>query len=144
MSLLIVGEMPGVRDAPGAGALGLGSGYRSSGDHLASLAGTGRADSLGRVVNLITTRRESWPAAEAAISAGWLLASAPEDRWLLLGRRVAVAVGLARWTLLAWVRHEGRSMAVFPHPSGRNRWYNDPTHRAAAQRFLQTLHPPGI
>lgn len=39
---------------------------------------------------------------------------------------------------LEWYEsREGVVMAVLPHPSGRNRWYNDRRSRAAAEKFLR-------
>lgn len=32
---------------------------------------------------------------------------------------------------------EGVVMAVIPHPSGNNPWYNDPDHRKKAEKFLR-------
>lgn len=40
--------------------------------------------------------------------------------------------------LLSWyVSRCGAALAVLPHPSGRNRWFNPPARRAAAAKFLQ-------
>lgn len=55
-------------------------------------------------------------------------------RLLLLGRKVAAAFDHEA----AWF--EWRDGAcVMPHPSGRNRWWNDLGNRAAARRFLAGL-----
>ena len=47
--------------------------------------------------------------------------------------------GVLRWYESA----EGVTMAVLPHPSGRNRWYNDPRCRRAAERFLRACAARG-
>jgi hypothetical protein len=57
------------------------------------------------------------------------------------GQRVLPASGtrgdrpLLRW----YVSREGARVAILPHPSGRNRWYNALENRLAAERFLRRL-----
>jgi hypothetical protein len=58
-------------------------------------------------------------------------------RLLLLGRNVARAFGHADAPLLRWERRGGRLVAVLPHPSGINVWWNEPRNRRAARRFLR-------
>lgn len=68
--------------------------------------------------------------------------AAPGDAVLLLGRRVARAWGLERIGPLGIVsRNAGRgpAIAVVPHPSGLNRWWNDPGHRQRGAAVLSTL-----
>ena len=62
---------------------------------------------------------------------------------ILLGRRVSRAAGLARMDLLTWGNmwadesdQYGVRVGLLPHPSGRNRWWNDPDNQEAARRFL--------
>lgn len=58
-------------------------------------------------------------------------------RALLLGRRVAASVGCGRVPYLRWVDVGGVEAAVVPHPSGVNRWWNDPANREAARLFFE-------
>lgn len=55
-----------------------------------------------------------------------------------LGSRVARAFGLKA----EWLIAQPMQRAVFyviPHPSGRNRWYNDFDNRSAVRRLLRQL-----
>jgi uracil-DNA glycosylase len=63
-------------------------------------------------------------------------------RWpvvLLAGKNVARAFGVRadyfRWAALV----NGGRVAVIPHPSGVNRWWNCPRNRAKAARFLRAV-----
>lgn len=55
------------------------------------------------------------------------------QRTILLGARVAKAFDLAALRVCEWYG----DVAVMPHPSGRNRWYNDPANVARAEDFLR-------
>jgi len=61
-------------------------------------------------------------------------------RTLLLGKNVTLAFGLHPPDLLLSWRSPilELEVAMLPHPSGRNTWWNEPTNRAAARRFLHT------
>jgi uracil-DNA glycosylase len=56
-------------------------------------------------------------------------------RMILLGTRVARAFGMKP----SWLRWAG-GIAVVPHPSGRNRWWNHKKNRRAAKRFFKELY----
>jgi hypothetical protein len=67
---------------------------------------------------------------------------------LLMGRGVAAAFGLGALRPLELVRvtlprrDQGQVLArvaIVPHTSGRNLWYNDPAHRAAVRTFVESL-----
>lgn len=62
-------------------------------------------------------------------------------RLVLLGYGVAAAFGVPRRTPpLVWVWLDGahpRRVAIIPHPSGINRWWNAPANRRRAAAFLQ-------
>jgi hypothetical protein len=55
---------------------------------------------------------------------------------LVAGTRAAAALGL-RPDYFAAQALGGRPAYVVPHPSGVNRWWNDPANRAAARRFFE-------
>jgi len=89
----------------------------------------------------------------------WSLAAAREAAqplWSALERRTVVCLGLpvlSAWRLpavppLVWQypQHDILSgmgperWCLMPHPSGLNRWYNDPAHRLAAAMRLEQLY----
>jgi hypothetical protein len=92
---------------------------------------------------------DQWPGHEGRGSAFPLLPAmaralelrdGPWDAYLLLGRRVAAAFGFrtdATW--LTWYVLGGKRFAVLPHPSGIVTWWNEPSNRAAARRFLRSV-----
>jgi hypothetical protein len=61
--------------------------------------------------------------------------------FVLLGTRVASAFGYARdeYEWLRWFSVHGRRVAVCPHPSGLNRWWNLPSNRYEADRFFKQI-----
>lgn len=80
----------------------------------------------------------AFPLAEAR-AAALALDVAGRARVLLAGRRVAAAwPWRAPSDYLRWEAGPGGVLlAVIPHPSGVNRWWNEPEHRDAARRFLR-------
>jgi len=64
-------------------------------------------------------------------------------RVVALGRRAARATGASdiwfRWTVAG-----GIVVSSMPHPSGLNRWWNDPRNMDTAGRFVRTLLAPCI
>lgn len=81
------------------------------------------------------TGRE-WRPAEASEFCRKLRNIVPPDYSIMcLGREIADMMGASDEPLLwtqphCWVSY-------FPHPSGLNRWFNDPVQRAAAEVFLE-------
>lgn len=66
----------------------------------------------------------------------------PGDAVLLLGRRVQRAFGLIHLAPLDTIARSGGLGPTFvavPHPSGRNRWYNDPDHEEDARIVLRAI-----
>jgi uracil-DNA glycosylase len=60
------------------------------------------------------------------------------------GHRVAEAIGYVHASVLAGCLRmggglSGRHVAVVPHPSGRNRYWNNPANRDAARVFLRIM-----
>jgi hypothetical protein len=79
---------------------------------------------------------------EAAVTASIIMTQHPEIRRVVcLGRNVGRIFGFEPWISFLSVRHVGtHRYLLFPHPSGRNRWFNDEANRAMAavalKRFL--------
>lgn len=66
----------------------------------------------------------------------------PGDAILLLGRRVARAFRLETLPPLGTLARSagiGPVLVAVPHPSGRNRWYNDPDHAEDASAVLRAV-----
>lgn len=91
-------------------------------------------------VNLCTVR---WSNDEAIARADMILASREDGVIVLLGNRVTVAFGLKfdpftvrrLWTTDP-TASIGHKIVVLPHPSGRNRYWNDPLAMRQARRAL--------
>jgi uracil-DNA glycosylase len=62
-----------------------------------------------------------------------------DRRVVMLGSSVAWAFRVHRVPLFRWFEFKGALVMVMPHPSGRNRWWNDPAHVARARRALRQL-----
>lgn len=59
---------------------------------------------------------------------------------VFVGYAVARAFGYEEFVPLVWYHHgRGYRWCVVPHPSGRNRWWNNPDNRAMGERFLSNL-----
>jgi hypothetical protein len=131
-SMIIVGEQHSREGQEELPAFDPGAG---GGKRLQALLGRSRPLSELITDNLLPAGE--WNPAQAHLRADWLLENCPDvDRWLLAGRKVAAAFGLkADW--LTWTEHRGRLMAVIPHPSGRNRYWNDPVATYRAKKFLR-------
>ena len=131
--LLIVGEQP---SGTGGDALA-----GRAGDRLAELAGITRDRYLTlRRANLLATPGR-WDRADAAVAAKAIDAGEPDHvELLLLGRRVAAAfdVPAAPWFTSPRLP-SGRTVYLIPHPSGRNRLWNDHETRRRARAFLATV-----
>ena len=81
---------------------------------------------------------DAFPLREARESAYNLAQSFEGHRVLLLGNNVARSFDL-RMDYLTWRKVKGFVVAVVPHPSGINRWWNLPKNRRKARRFLRTV-----
>lgn len=136
--ILVIGEAPGdvgPPDTPLEGAVGR---------RIAELAGLSWDDYLALTErrNLLAVNPgETWPTAEAAAAGDEMMPQLFSRRTILLGQRVARAFGARVPPLQFEPILEGRpdlgKWAVVPHPSGRNRWWNEPENRSAARRFLR-------
>jgi hypothetical protein len=69
-------------------------------------------------------------------------AARSEDSVILLGRRVADVFSLVRKPPLSEIVRNagvGPLILLLPHPSGLNRWYNDPANETAARDALHAV-----
>lgn len=136
--VLIVGEAPG----RGGGHVLAGR----CGALLCAAAGLGSYAELvraARLENLLAFypgregRGAAFPRATAAVAARRVLVNLePASTIVMLGHRVAGAFGV-RADYFAWVRLGSSRAAVFPHPSGLNRYWNVPENRRRASVFLR-------
>lgn len=132
---IIVGEAP-PRGGEGRPAF---SGY--AGRRLAALAGVAELSDAFDAVNIL----DEWPGPQGkgsafpdalAARAAMRLRGLLEGRLVIVaGRRAARALGL-RAGYLEPVDAGWCAAAVLPHPSGVNRWWNDPANRRRASAFL--------
>jgi hypothetical protein len=137
--VLILGEAPG----PGGGHDILAG---RIGRLLCAAAGIpGYADlaRLARLENLLDCYPGSaWKGSafprDAARAAAVLRVPRMSGTVLLLGHRVAAAFGV-RAAYFTWGRIGRARAAVFPHPSGVNRWWNDRENRRLAAAFLREV-----
>jgi predicted outer membrane lipoprotein len=130
--VILVGEKHSRVESEGTPAFGA---DRASGHRLRLLLGGVDPLTVMSTANLLPAGE--WSPALAREAAESLLEATDEDRWLLAGRRVATAFGLVGAPWLEWVESADRLMAVFPHPSGLNHWWNDPRATARAKAFLR-------
>ncbi len=93
---------------------------------------------LARVVTLLGFCPEgSFPQRAAGVAARSLELS---NANIFLGRKVAACFGLYNEELLEWyILPGGEEAVIFPHPSGRNLWWNNPENAQMAKDFLWEL-----
>ena len=126
MRPLFVGEAPSKRPSIGR---------NSSRGRLANLVGVKPLEL--RWTNLFEHLVEEFDQEEARAAAARI--NGRESRLILLGQKVAKAFGLERPIALRWMLHRGSWVAVIPHPSGLNRWWNEAENRDAVEKFLRPL-----
>jgi len=157
-AIAFVAEAPGEPGSRLEGGRVLDSRTRS-GRRLAELLGVEEVADRFLALNLVdrwpgrTAHGSAFPAGLARKNAVEIFGSLPVDVDLVLvGRRVARAFGVSnaylRWTQVSQRQTaDGRTTSevlhrravVIPHPSGVNRWWNDPKNEARARRFLRGL-----
>ncbi len=155
MTVFVVGEAPGDPRTRAAGGRPFDSRTRS-GRRLAVLLGVDEVADAYPVLNLVdrwpgrTAHGAAFPRGLASARAAALWYDLPSGDLLLVGKRVAAAFGVSeeylRWedvTRIDGRRRRTRRVAVFPHPSGVNRWWNEPRNAAAAARFARSLRRAG-
>ena len=115
---------------------------RSSGGRLLRVIGWGRNEYLRRFdrSNLFRSHQPKWSADSARDSADALVESVLEGGGLvdfvLLGARVSAAFQREDFDPMVSLGFWGGTATVVPHPSGLNRWYNEPVNRAAVRRLF--------
>lgn len=150
--LLLVGEAPSRTGDPTKPLTG------RVGRRLAALAGLSTFQYLRRTerMNLLDRwpgsagKGSAFPLVEARSAAWKKLSAFVGRRVVLVGRRVADALDLDDPYLGPWrcvVLDDGGNSppasraflcAVIPHPSGVNRWWNDPKNTRSARAFLRS------
>lgn len=81
----------------------------------------------------------AFPLHDARVAAAAMLSVLPQGRVVVVaGKRVAQAFGIRKPEFLRWYAVGGKVVGVLPHPSGINRWLNDPANREAAGTFLRS------
>lgn len=95
-------------------------------------------------VNLITRyacrradKGDSFSMAEARQAALGLKVAFPAGRFVLVGQQVRQAFGVRLAATCRWMVWGDRHVALLPHPSGINAWYNDAANRERASAFLR-------
>lgn len=145
--VLIVGQ------APGRQAVGMEPWIHTrSGQRLAAMLGVPTSELLSVVdgANILdrppVDRGGFAPGYRPAVEAGERLLVAHANRRIVAcGRAVAWALGcrhrpaLLTSHLCRLVDGSERTIALLPHPSGANRWWNDPLRRDQATRWLRSV-----
>lgn len=144
-AVAFVGSMPS-RNGDPEDPLGMGPG---SGARLASLMGLDQATFCRRYPRFNLNRyyqiEDELETVEARRNVSAILWVGLEhgDVAVLLGRQVCRAFGIDEavtqrgW--LSWHERGGRHLLAMPHPSGRNRWWNDQENVSRASAVLREL-----
>ena len=151
MKPLLIGQAPGPNTDPTRPLYPLPR--SSAGGRLAEFMGLEPKlyNSIFDKVNLLNEfpgrgkRDDKFPLRDAMIAASAMRPLLKGRDVILIGRNVALAFGLQlefhTWTDMFtpanWI-------AVVPHPSGRNHWYNSPENRVIAREFWKTLLRPHV
>ncbi len=137
--VLIIGEAPSKNEPdpkPIEGRIG---------HRLAAYAGLTFEEFLARTerVNLLDVRQDTaekgftFDHTKAVEQARKIIASLEPNRHvILLGKRVARAVGCMKDYFEPCHLENNITLYVVPHPSGINRWYNDPANQNMMERFM--------
>ncbi len=153
---LLIGQAPGPNTDPSTPLYPLP--LHMTGGRLQKIMGISRSEYLTRFdrINLLTyfpgdgDGGDLFPTTPAKMAVAVLLPLLAGCTVILVGRGVVDAFGFdggwprwKKWPAL-YRRDDMRKgcgvMAAVPHPSGRNRWYNDPAHRQTARDFWDRLN----
>lgn len=127
---LVVGESPNGRDRPFDGPVG---------ERLAALLGVRDLRDAAEPANLLTDDEVERGATVALLRSRAAALQTRRRVVILCGRAAAAAFGLGDAPFLEWRDVDRAAVVVVPHPSGRNRWWNEEENRAAAERVLGWL-----
>lgn len=147
MKILFVGQAPS-KETEGKPAF-----VGKCGAILASLMGMTQEDMLTKhdFVNVLDyfpgkgINGDKFPLPQALVSAKAMMPSFKGRFVVLLGANVARAFSVSKFRYLEWYDWtvEGLKVCsrvcIVPHPSGVNRYYNDPRAREEVSRFLKKL-----
>lgn len=141
MKPLIIGQ------APARGNEGKPPFSGRSGARLAKLAGVGTTgDVLPQyftLVNLTNTPGEfntEHARKNALVLIDTIRLDLPDRPMLMMGRKVRRAMGVnGDYEYLDWFIFWSHKAVIFPHPSGLNRWWNNPVNSVKAELFLKRL-----
>jgi hypothetical protein len=140
-----------VGEAPNKDGLGLVVAY---GEYFGPMCGRTAMWWYRRVrrVNLLASwpgrqgQGSAFPMAQAVEAAEALLPALAGQDVVCLGKRVARALGAPQAPYLAWRNLVWQTLggiearvAIFPHPSGINSWWNDERNRDQATLFMRRL-----
>lgn len=95
-----------------------------------------------RFVNLVKKfpgkngKGDAFPLNVASNAAGRLM-ERTRGELLLAGKLVAAAFGINGCEYFRWYTMGSKRVAVFPHPSGINRWWNERRNKKMARRFFR-------
>lgn len=136
--ILLIGDSPGRSPTTEEGALGGRNATR-----LAELASVDRDRLLELTcrVNLVDDEaeyRDPKALQDAALRVAYLVERIDADYVVVLGERAASALGLGDAALFEWTG-DRPMWARAPHPSGRNRYWNDPERVEVARDFWRDL-----
>lgn len=154
---LLIGQAPGPNTNPDLPLFPVPK--TSAGGRLQHLMGLTRAEymQLFERTNLLHEfpgrhkRDDKFPMAKARLAASTIRPLLTGRRVVLVGRNVANAFDLGEMQFHRWQSVRARRaciisgcdgmtmLAVVPHPSGRNHWYNSQGNRDEAARFWQEL-----
>jgi uracil-DNA glycosylase len=109
-----------------------------AGERIAGLAGITTPEYLWRTRRINLVRAEDDYADTVLVAAGVQRVRAflgGFDRVVVLGARAATALGILSWPLYEWTPWLDTLAARAPHPSGRNRYWNEPENVERARAF---------
>ena len=148
---LLIGQAPGANTSPDLPLYPLP--LTSTGGRLMGLMGiTDRVEYLQRFerINLLHEfpgrhrRDDKFPKRLARVAAQAVRPLLVDREVVLIGRNVGEAFGYAELAFHEWLGNVDtfRKLAVVPHPSGRNHWYNRPGRREEAAAFWSAFLRP--
>jgi len=81
---------------------------------------------------------DRFPEYQAELNAKKMVNRLKGERVVFFGRKPAKAFGLYH-EFLKWFEGPAFTAAIVPHPSGLNRWWNDPKNKKKAKKFLRQI-----